>query len=179
LREALLNALAHRDYAFSASTLISIFDDRIEFVSMGGLPRGITMDDILLGISVQRNANLANVLYRLKLIEAYGTGIPKMMRSYEDCAEKPLIQVTDNAFKITLPDRNISKNNSVAAGFSENEKSILALFSESSTIARKDVETALTVSQAMAVRLLKELVDKGAIKTVGNGKQRRYEKRSI
>jgi ATP-dependent DNA helicase RecG len=71
VREALLNALVHRDYSFSDGTLISIFDDRIEFVSIGGLVRGITMDDMMLGISVARNRNLANVLYRLTLIEAY------------------------------------------------------------------------------------------------------------
>ena len=52
LREALLNALVHRDYAFSGSTLINVFDDRIEFVSVGGLPKGISLDDILLGLSV-------------------------------------------------------------------------------------------------------------------------------
>ncbi|MCL2367278.1 MAG: putative DNA binding domain-containing protein, partial [Oscillospiraceae bacterium] len=84
VREALLNALVHKDYAFSDSTLISIFDDRIEFVSIGGLVRGITFDDMMLGISIARNKNLANVFYRLTLIEAYGTGMPKIMQSYED-----------------------------------------------------------------------------------------------
>lgn len=75
LREALLNSLVHRDYSFSASTLISVYDDRIEFVSVGGLPSGIALEDILLGLSVCRNPKLAAVFYRLNLIEAYGTGI--------------------------------------------------------------------------------------------------------
>ena len=61
LREALLNCLVHRDYSFSASTLISVYDDRIEFVSVGGLPTGISLDDILLGLSVCRNPKLAGV----------------------------------------------------------------------------------------------------------------------
>lgn len=51
LREALLNSLVHRDYSFSASTLISVYDDRIEFVSVGGLPAGIALEDIMLGVS--------------------------------------------------------------------------------------------------------------------------------
>ena len=55
IREALLNAIVHREYSFSASTLISIFDNRIEFVSIGGLARGISQSDILLGISIARN----------------------------------------------------------------------------------------------------------------------------
>ena len=106
IREALLNAIAHRDYAFSASTLISIFTDRIEFVSIGGLPKGITYEDILLGVSVPRNPRLANIFYRLRLIEAFGTGIPKIKGSYQGQAAQPLIQTSDNAFKITLPNIN-------------------------------------------------------------------------
>ena len=98
--------MTHRDYSFSGSTLISIFDDRIEFVTIGGLVRGLTFNDIMLGVSALRNQNLANVFYRLKLIEAYGTGILKINESYSDCDVKPLFEVTDNAFKITLPNIN-------------------------------------------------------------------------
>jgi ATP-dependent DNA helicase RecG len=165
LREALLNALVHRDYAFSSSTLISIFDDRIEFVSIGGLPKGVSLDDIQLGISVPRNENLANVFYRLRLIEAYGTGIPKIMQSYANCKRKPELKSAGNAFKITLPNRNTNtrKINSELS-FSENEEKIIALFKRQTEIVRKDVETALTVSQAMAVRYLRGLLDKGTIR---------------
>jgi len=178
LREALLNALVHRDYSFSSSTLISIFDDRIEVVSIGGLFKGISLDDILLGLSVPRNKNLANVFYRLHLIEAYGTGIPKIMRSYTDCKRKPELQATGNAFKITLPNRNV-KNHWVTGNnvsFTENEIKVLSLLEKQSEIARKDVETALSISQAMAVRLLRGLLDKGAIRVIGNGKKTRYVK---
>ena len=84
LREALLNALVHRDYSYSASTLISILDDRIEFVSVGDLSRRIYFG-YHAGISVTRNEWLANVFYRLELIEAYGTGVPKILQSYEGC----------------------------------------------------------------------------------------------
>jgi len=99
LREALLNSIVHRDYAFSASTLISVYDDRIEFVSVGGLPDGIALDDILLGLSVCRNPKLAAVFYRLKLIEAYGTGMPKIMKAYEGSGMKPKIEVTGIAVR--------------------------------------------------------------------------------
>ncbi len=75
--------MVHRDYTFSVSTLISIFDDRIELVSIGGLVKGVNYEDIMLGVSITRIDKLANVFYRLELIEAYGTGIPKIFRSYE------------------------------------------------------------------------------------------------
>jgi ATP-dependent DNA helicase RecG len=180
LREALLNALVHRDYAFSSSTLISVFDDRIEFVSVGGLPKGISLDDILLGLSVPRNENLANVFYRLHLIEVYGTGIPKIMRSYAGCEKEPELQVTGNAFKITLPNRNILRHEKIndKVSFNENEEKITALLDKQDEIVRKDVETALGISQAMAVRLLRGLIDKDAIRAIGGGKKTRYRKTS-
>lgn len=90
VREALLNAVVHRDYSFNSPTLISIFEDRIELVTVGGLVKGVSMDDVLLGVSVLRNEHLANVFYRLKLIEAYGTGILKITDCYEDYIDKPV-----------------------------------------------------------------------------------------
>ena len=65
VREALLNSLVHRDYSFHAATLISIYPDHMEFVSLGGLPTGLELADIKLGISVCRNPHLANIFYRL------------------------------------------------------------------------------------------------------------------
>ena len=59
-----------------------MYTDRIEFTSIGGLLKGITLEDIRLGISVCRNPKLANIFYRLELIEAYGTGIQKIIDSY-------------------------------------------------------------------------------------------------
>jgi ATP-dependent DNA helicase RecG len=176
LREALLNAAVHRDYAFSSSTLISIFDDRIEIVSVGGLPKGVSLDDIMLGISVPRNEKLANIFYRLHLIEVYGTGIPKIMRSYADCKRKPELQATNNAFKITLQNRNTNSHKTTGnqVTFTENEEKIIALFDKQNEIVRKDVETFLTISQAMAVRLLRGLLDKGVIQIIGGGKKSRY-----
>jgi ATP-dependent DNA helicase RecG len=185
LREALLNALVHRDYAFSSSTLISIFDDRIEFTSIGGLPKGVSLEDILLGISVPRNENLANVFYRLRLIEAYGTGIPKIMRSYADYARKPELQCSSNAFKITLPNRNTKNHkadggtNNLTVPFTKNEEKIIALLNKRRRITRKNVEAALSVSQAAAVRILRELIEKGAIQVIDKGKNTQYEKAPI
>jgi ATP-dependent DNA helicase RecG len=195
LREALLNTLIHRDYAFSGSALVSIFEDRIEFVSIGGLVKGISLEDIMLGISVARNENLAHIFYRLKLIEAYGTGVPKIMRSYAGTDQKPRIETTDNAFKITLPNRNAVRN-SFAYTYSEKDiepltvsdsniaieeydsaeydRMVLHLLKKQPVIVRKDVETLLSLSQAMAVRVLKRLKDKGIIRSVGGGKKTRY-----
>ena len=80
LREALLNSVVHRDYSFSGSIIININDKQMEFISIGGLLPGLTADDIRSGISQPRNKNLAEVFHRLKLIEAYGTGIRRIYK---------------------------------------------------------------------------------------------------
>lgn len=176
IREALLNALVHRDYSSSSSTLISIFDDRIEFVTVGGLLRGISLEDMKLGVSVLRNKNLADVFYRLKLIEAYGTGVIKILESYSNMAVEPLIEVTDNAFKITLYNNHemVAKKTIVATQLSEKEQMICDTYRGKDEFKRKDVEELLSISQPMATKHIKSLLEKDMIAKVGNGKNTTY-----
>ncbi len=171
LREALLNVLVHRDYAYSANTLISVFDDRIEFVSVGGLVKGINLSDIMLGVSATRNERLANIFYRLTLIEAYGTGVPKILNSYKGFAIQPEFETTDNAFKITLPNQNEQLQDS---GLSSDEKRIIDLAVRLGEIKRKDVETEMGISQTMAGRILKSMVNKQLIEATGQGRKTMY-----
>lgn len=178
LREALLNSLVHRDYSFSASTLISVYDDRIEFVSVGGLPSGIDLEDILLGLSVCRNPKLAAVFYRLNLIEAYGTGMPKILKAYAGSGVKPKIEVSSNAFKITLPNRNSATRDLTAVSDTtkSKEEQILAWIEANGHIVRSDVDALLHVSQATANRILKRMVADGLLRQEGRGRGTRYKK---
>ncbi len=178
IREAVMNAIVHKDYAYSGSTLIHVFDDRIELVTIGGLVKGVSKSDIMLGVSILRNKNLAAVFYRLKWIEAYGTGIHKIMEAYEDAAVKPVIEVSDNAFKIVLPNREVQGiEERIKPYFTEQEKRILLMFDRSEEIRRRDIEGELSISQAMAVKLLKRLLEKSAIIKLGEGKNTRYRLR--
>ena len=178
LREALLNSIVHRDYSYSAATLISVYDDRMEFVSVGGLPTGIALDDILLGLSVCRNPKLAAVFYRLKLIEAYGTGMPKIMNAYEGSGLNPKIEVTSNAFKITLPNRNFAAQDT---GFRTEEPlnyeaQILAFVSRNGHIVRSEADALLGVSQSTSNRILKRMAAEGLLYQVGSGRNTMYKK---
>lgn len=119
LREALLNAIVHRDYSVNSPALISIFDDRIEFLSIGGLYGGVSMKDIFMGVSACRNPVLANVFYRLELIEAYGCGIQKIMDAYRNSTKKPEILTGDNSFKIVLPNLNYNGVSYISSRVSE------------------------------------------------------------
>ena len=182
VREALLNAIVHREYSFSSSTLIRIFDDRIEFVTIGGLMKGVSLEDIELGVSVLRNEHLANIFYRLKLIEAYGTGITKIRRSYAGAAVQPEIEVTNNAFKITLPNMNCENNAESLVNDTETfvkaddrEKMILEYCQKHDSITRMEVQKLLHVSQATAIIILKKLVSAGQVIKYGTGKNIKYK----
>ena len=171
LREALLNSIVHKEYSYSSSTLISVFDDKIEIVTIGGLTKGLSEDDIMLGVSILRNRNLANIFYRLKLIEAYGTGIPKIIESYNEYNVKPKIEISSNAFKITLPntlkEKSISK---LEKNLSDKEYLIVNMLKENEYIKRTDIEKNLSISSSMAIKLLRNMVDNLVIEKIGKGK---------
>ena len=175
LREALLNAIVHRDYSFSAGTLIGVYTNRIEFTSVGGLVHGILLEDVLMGISVCRNQKLANIFYRLKLIEAYGTGIRKIRDSYKGTQFKPEFFATNNALKLILP--NLTTGMAAEIIADSPEKAVLMLIQESGSITRADIESRLNLKSASAIRLLRRMSEAGSIRIVGKGRNTRYELR--
>ena len=169
IREALLNALIHREYGLGGYTLISLFDDRMEIVSLGGLIRGVEMSDIMMGVSYLRNKRLAEIFYRLQLIEAYGTGIDKIKESYKGQAKQPIFESSPNAFKIVLP--KIGAKEMVKDG---REDEIIDLIKQKGEIVRNDVEKLLNVSSATATRILTKMVESGQIKRSGSARSIKY-----
>jgi ATP-dependent DNA helicase RecG len=180
VREALLNLLVHRDYSFSASALVSMFDDRIEFVSIGGLMPGIELEDIMAGISVCRNQDLANVFYRLRLIEAYGTGIGKIMKAYEGLDVKPKIEATKNTFKIILPNINSKTEIEQVEGIKDSnvlkndEKKVLECAKENKSITTNEVMSLLNVSSSTALRVIRKLIQENLLTQNGKARNAKY-----
>lgn len=191
VREALLNLLVHRDYAFSASALISIYEDRMEFVSIGGLMPGIDLEDVMAGISVCRNQDLANVFYRLHLIEAYGTGISKIIGAYADEEEKPVIETTRNTFKIILPNINVMRekvrvsepeakeenpeiNKEDTQELSSEEEQVLEYAGKHEDFTKNDVVSLLKVSASTAARVIRGLVERDFLKRNGKARNTYY-----
>ncbi len=93
LREALVNALEHRDYTYSGPTLINIFDSRLEIVSLGGLTDGLEINDLLNGVCQPRTPRLAELFADLGLCENCGTGIQRIMDAYAQSAVSPHLRV--------------------------------------------------------------------------------------
>ena len=176
VREALLNCIVHRDYSFSDSTQIRLYQDKIEFVSIGGLLKGIELEDVLMGMSICRNKKLAEVFFRLNLIESYGTGLDKIQKSYKNNNSEPEILSTKNIFKIVLPKllRENSSKNSMGSVISDEEEKILKYAGTHNDFSRTDIDKLLRTSQPTSSRLLKKMIEKGLLESHGNSKNTRY-----
>lgn len=174
LREALLNALVHRDYSFSGSIIINVNDKEMEFISIGGLLLGLSPDDIRSGISQPRNKNLADIFHRLHLIESYGTGIRKIYNLYANCSEQPRIEVTSNTFKIILPNMNRATTKESTTVVTAQMQKILDYIEENGQITEIEIRELLGLKKTRAFTLAKQMRDDGLIKVVGRGEGKSY-----
>ena len=170
VREALLNAIVHREYALSGSTIINLYSDRLEIISLGGLVSGMSLEAAMMGASQTRNEKLASLFYRMKLIEAYGSGISKIISCYKGKHVQPKFENVEGAFRVILP--NIQAQE---MGIEDEKYSpVLKLLERQNEITRNDVEEVLGIRTTHAINILKEMVSKGLVVKVGSGRSTRY-----
>jgi ATP-dependent DNA helicase RecG len=144
LHEAMINALAHRDYEIGEPTRITVFADRIEVLSPGSVPTGVSIDELRQGRAPAkwRNQSLAWFLNRLQLAQAEGQGIPTILRSMrEEGCPPPQFQVNEARVVCILPahprhalareHRNIEEAISLGE-FEHAQKAVLGLLSQDS-----------------------------------------------
>lgn len=167
IREALLNAAAHRDYGFSGSIIVNINSKCIDIISIGGLVPGLAEEDIMNGISQPRNRNLAEMFHRLKYIESYGTGIRKILSLYSDSAVKPSISITPNSFRITLPNRNCGKK--AETDLPMQYKAVIEFLNEHGSMTVEELQELLDIKQTRAFNLYKKMEKEGYVKVNGRG----------
>lgn len=166
-REALANALAHRDWSLNARIQISMFSDRIEITSPGGLPKGMSEQAYLdRYYALPRNPLVANVLHLLGYIEGLGTGISRIRRSYAGVAQVPTFSVQETLIHITLP---------VITDLPPTQQLVLDCMGNE-PVSRQEIEHATKMTKTKVVRLLGELETKGIVKRVGAGPATRYQK---
>ena len=170
IREAVLNAIVHRDYGFSGSIIVNLYDDRAEFVSLGGLVAGLTTDDLFVGISQPRNEKLANIFYRLKHIEAYGMGLKLIRQYYDNLAHQPEILATHGAFSLTLPNMNYHQVNKKTSQIHPQQQKVLDYLAAHDTITNDGVQRLLGVKQTRAYTIMREMTNAGHIQKSDDGK---------
>lgn len=187
IREALLNALVHRDYSFSGSIIININKERMEFISIGGLLPGLSTNDIMAGISQPRNVRLAQIFYRLKHIEAYGTGIRRIYELYHNFDVKPEIAVTESTFRMTLPNMNYYDDDKIMESYGTEKISdskiykitgqmqkVLDYLLQYEAITDIELMELLNLKRTRAYLIAKQMSDMNLINIKGRGKNKKY-----
>ncbi|MCK5842394.1 MAG: winged helix-turn-helix transcriptional regulator [Candidatus Sabulitectum sp.] len=175
LREAAVNAVVHADYSMTGSPArISIFDDRIEIENPGLLQFGVTIEDLLNGVSVLRNRVIGRVFKELGLIEQWGSGIQRMIA---DCSEMglrpPDFTETGRNFRVTIFTNPIG-----SSLFDRADSHILRLLrANPDGLSTSELATILDVTGRTVRNRMKSLVEKGFVLPVGTGPRdprRRY-----
>lgn len=167
LREGLLNAIIHRDYSLNGSILISIYKNRIEYISIGGLVSGMTYEDMMLGVSRSRNEKLANVFFKLNYVEAYGTGIEKIQGDYERTGLEPRFEVSDNGFLLVLPNKAYTEE---IKKIRTDKELVYDVIDKCGRITRAEVQAELGFKLTKTRNILLQLEQEGKIQRHGNGK---------
>ena len=189
VREALLNAVVHRDYSFSGSISINLYQDRLELISLGGLVSGFSLEAALMGASQPRNGKLAALFYRMDLIEAYGTGLGKILNCYAGLPIQPSFESVEGAFRVVLPNIHAALTQKPAhaaegghevippeaTALTASEQKALQAIQQAGQVSRRELESLLGVGTTRAVVLLKRLVELGKVQKTGNGKNTRYQ----
>ena len=171
-REVIANALIHRTWDVNSNIRISMYEDKIEVSSPGGLPSGISEKEYLNGqISQLRNPILANIFFRLKYIEMFGTGIRRINESYKDYAIKPAFEIFENSIKITLP---IIKTELF---LTKDERIIMDILEKGAILSSSEILKMTEFKKDKLNRLLKKLIQKNYIKIIGNGRGTKYLKK--
>lgn len=175
IREALLNAIVHRNYHIQAPIKIAIYDNRIEIFSPGDFPGPINASNLLSGLTYIRNPGISKIFRQAKYIEKLGSGFHNLFHSYENWGLKPPEVVEgENYIKCILP----REKQKVLQGTDEinDEEMILNLFDQTEELTIVDVISALGIARATAGRRLNSLVKAIKLKKIGSGKSTRYRK---
>ena len=170
-RESLANAIVHRAFDIKRYIQIAMYEDRIEINSPGGLPKGISEDEYLLGnISLLRNPIIAGVFFRLDIIEQFGTGIARINEEYIKSISKPNFVITENNIKIILPVTEIGKLN-----LSEDEWDVYSIIKEEAELGRREIDIKCGFEKSKTLRILNSLVNKNIIQRLGSGASVTYK----
>lgn len=168
-REAIANALIHRTWDINAHIKVMMFDDRIEVISPGGLPSGISEQEYLKGsVSILRNPILGNIFYRLHIVEILGTGILRIKDAYKNSNKKPYFEIYDNSIKVILPIIN-------ELNIAEDESVIYNLLSKTQPKAIGEINEAVPFGRSKTTSLIKNLVKKNLVSVIGNGRGTKYK----
>ncbi len=167
--EILVNAVLHREYAFRAPISVSVFDNRVEISSPGGIFGDLSLEDVtIMGISQSRNERMAKLFYFLGITDVYGAGLARFVAAYGDYPLNSLIRATPSAFMAVLRSTCPLKRSDCGI--------ILDYVEKHGEITSPQAEKLLNYKQTRVYNLLKKLTDQAKLLKIGKGKNTRYIK---
>jgi ATP-dependent DNA helicase RecG len=175
LREAVVNAICHRDYTISSAVEIRILRDSLKVWSPGRLASGITLPELFTShASVLRNKGIAQVLYDIGWIERWGGGIQKMRTASADAGLPEPVFREDQGFSVIFRKDVFDREYLVKTGLSERQISAVLYARENGKITNADYQRIADVSGTTAQRDLKDLVARNILEMSGRRKGAHY-----
>lgn len=176
LREAIINAICHRDYRSFSQIQIRIFDDRIEIWNPGLLPYPLTLEDLRKEHkSIPRNPLIAKCLFLIKFIEQWGTGTNDIINLCLDWGLfEPSFKHITGDFVVIFKGTTLTEEQMTKIGLNSRQKNTVGYLRKYGKINRQEYIKLNKVSAASAKRDLKRLVDKGILESQGSGPDTYY-----
>ncbi len=177
VNEALINAIIHNDYRIT-DPQVAFFDDRLEIISHGGLPFGLTKDEFFSGISRPRNEHLMDIFKRLGIVEHTGHGVPTILNVYG----KEVFEISETLIRVVIPfNKEVLENHGAISGaisgvinkiedLNTEEKRIMDAISINPTLSAKVLSEILSIPFRSVQRYLANLREKGYIERIGANK---------
>jgi len=181
IREAITNAVCHRDYADSGNVVVKVFDDRLEVSNPGGLPAGLTVEDLRKPHeSRPRNKLIADAFFLIKYIEQFGTGTHRMIRQCQEAGmPEPEFESRAEAFRIVF--RRVASTERVllSGALNDRQRSLLLQLRRTQRITRADYQKLTRAAERTARRDLEQLVARKLVAKIGAGKNASYRLTAI
>ena len=161
-----MNAIVHADYAQQGAPIrIALFDDRIEIENPGLLPFGLTIEDIMQGVSKLRNRVIGRVFHELHLIEQWGSGVQRMAAACQEAGlAAPRLEEIGMHFRVTISSTRVRQPISDGT-----DKRILALFGDGVARSTAGVAKHVGLSQRATLTRLKAMISRGLLVEIGTG----------
>lgn len=175
--EAVINAIAHRDYCSNASVEVRLFSDRLEIWNPGKLPDTLTLESLRHDHpSVPRNPLIAEALYLTRYIERVGSGTQIIIELCKKARlPEPQFEQRGGFFVVTLWRDWLTQDIMAELGLSERQKQAILYLKTRGVITNSEYQNLLGTTRATAKRDLENLATKGIIQLVGSGRGSRYE----
>ncbi|MGX7072529.1 RNA-binding domain-containing protein [Helcococcus kunzii] len=169
-REAVANALVHRDWMRESYIQISMNKNEIVVTSPGGLPKELSEKEFLDGrISIMRNPIIGNVFFRLDIIENFGTGIRRIKNAYTSSKKKPLFKIYENSLEVILP---------IISGLEglTDDQNLIYNALDNKEMASSKLTEKTGFGKNKVLELLETLINLGYVEKIGSGRGTKYKK---